>query len=325
MNRRGAILAAAAIAAAPLARSAKRVWRIGFLYYGSRASAYDTGRYDVFLRGMRELGHVEDKTYRLEARFADGKVGRLPGLAASLVRAKVDVIVATGGPTVRAAQRATSTIPIVITVTLDPVGEGFAHSLARPGGNITGLSSLSTDLLPKHLELLAACVPGLERAAVLVKPDNPAHAAYLASMLAIAEKLGVGLTPVPASDAAEVKAGIDAMAQERMQGFIIQPETFFVQQVRQIATLATAYRLPSVFLSRDYPAAGGLMSFGPSVNDNIYRAAHFVDQLLKGANPAELPIEQPTRFYLVLNRSAARQIGLRVPRELLLRADEVIG
>lgn len=328
MNRRDAISALCALGAARAlavrAQAAEKIRRIGFFYYGSRQSAIQTGRYEAFLRGMADLGYVEGKDFVVEARYADGKVGRLPELAADLVRSRVDVMVATGGPAIRAAQRAANAIPIVFTVTLDPVREGFAASLARPGGNITGITSMSHDLFPKQIELLAAFIPDLKRVGVLLKPDNPAHPQMLKLLIAAGAKAGVHILAIHARTPDEIESAFAGMRRDLVQAVVVLGETFFVQQSRQIASLARSYAFPSVYLDRIYPEAGGLASYGPSIIDSTHRAAHYVDRILKGAKPGDLPIEQPTRLYLVINRAAVREIGLAIPKEVLVRADEVI-
>ncbi len=245
MDRRTFLASAAGGALAlPLAAHAQlpgKVWRIGFFYFGTRQSALDTGRYDAFVQGMRDLGYVEGKNVAIEARFADGKIDQLPALAAELVRAKLDVIVATGSPVYSALRFATTSIPIVVTVTTDPVIEGLAASLVRPGGNFTGLTDTAADL-------------GLQ----------------------------------------------------------------------QIAQAALQHRLASIYLIRQYPMAGGLLSYGPDIVDNFRRATTYVDRILKGTKPTELPFEQPARYVLAVNTKTAKTLGLTIPQSVLVRADEVI-
>jgi len=273
---------------------------------------------------MRDLGYVEGKHFVIEARYADGKTERLPDLAAELVRSKVDVIVATGTPLYQALQKATKTIPIVITTSPDPVRDGFAASLARPGGNFTGLSSNNAEAIPKHVELLMTAVPRLSRIAVLRNPDNVGSFPQLKSIQAAAQKTGLQVLPVDARTPDGIERGFSTMAKERAEAVIIPGDTFFLQQVRQIAELALKHRLPSTYVTREYAEAGGFMSYGQNITENFRRAATYVDKILKGAKPGELPIEQPTIFELVINRKTARAIGLTIPQELLLRADRVI-
>ena len=313
--------------AAPLASFAQqpgKLWRIGFLYFGSRQSAMDSGRYGLFLEGMRDLGYVEGRNFVLEARFADGKTERLPGLSAELRQSKVDVIVATGVPVYAALKKSASTIPVVVTVGADPVGEGFAASLSRPGGHFTGLSTGNVELYPKQIELLGAAVPQLSHVAVLWNPANPAHPARLAAMQAIAGKAGIRTLPVATPSADEIERGFALVSREGAKALFVLNDTFFAQQFRQIAALALKHRLPSIYGAVEYAESGGLMGYGQNILDNFRRAATFVDKILKGAKPGDLPFEQPMRLQLVINRKTANAIGLAIPQELLLRADRVI-
>jgi putative ABC transport system substrate-binding protein len=307
-----------------LAQQLSKVARIGFLYYGSRQSSLDTGRYNAFVEGMRKLGYVEGTNFIIEARFADGKLERLPALAAELVRLKVDVIVTQGTPVNRALQHATTTIPVVSTLTTDPVGDGFAASMARPGGNITGLSISAADLGPKLLELLKAAVPKLSRVAVLLHPENAAHPPRLKRIMSAAQKVGIQVVLAEAGTVQEIEHEFAMMTKERANAAIILADGFFVQESRSTAAQALKHRLPSISQSREYAEAGGLMSYGPNLVDNFRRAATYVDKILKGAKPGELPFEQPTRYSLVINHKTAMALGLTIPQALLLQADEVI-
>jgi putative ABC transport system substrate-binding protein len=302
----------------------QKIKHIGFLYFGSRESAISTGRYRAFLQGMREQGYVEGKDFVIEGRFAEGRGERLPGQAAELVQLGVDVIVATGNPAIEAARHATSTLPIVTAISADPVGAGRATSLARPGGNITGLYISSDELVPKHMELMATVVPRLSRVAVLSNPVNPVHAGRVKTAQAILEKTGAYVSALQASTPADIDRAFSAMARDRAEALLVLGDSFFTQQVRQIAELALKYRLPSIYATHDYVDAGGLMSYAEDVTDNFRLAARYVDKIFKGAKPAELPFERSTRIYLMINRKTAKAIGLAIPRELLLRADKVI-
>ncbi len=329
MNKRRKLLIALGASAltAPIpvfAQQQGKVWRVGFLYQGSRLSALETGRYGAFLKGMSELGYIEGRNLVIEGRYSDGKAERLPGLAAELVGTKVDVIVATGTPAYHALQKATSTTPVVITVGGDPVAEGFAASLARPGGNITGLVNISTEIVPKLLELLASAAPKISRVAVLLNPDNGAHPEQLKRIEAAAQKLRVNISRMGAKTPEDIERAYAAMTRERVQAVIILNDTFLVQQSQQIAILAIKHRLASISGTQEYPKAGGLMGYGPDIADNFRRAATYVDKIFKGAKPGELPIEQPTRFYLTINRNAAKALGITLSQEMLLRADRVI-
>ena len=320
------VLGACALAEAlpALAQQKGKVSRVAYFYYGSRQSAVDTGRYGEFLKGMRELGYVEGKNLVIEARFADGVSERLPVLATELVQLKTDVIVATGVPVYRALQKATKTIPVVITVAADPVGEGFAVSLARPGGNFTGLATGNTELYPKHIELLKIAVPKLSRIAVLWNSGNEAHPARLKKVQEIAQKAGINALGVGGRTADDIERGFTTMARERAEAVFVVNDTFFVQQIRQICQLAIKHRLPSIFGSTDYADAGGLIGYGQDGLVPHRRAATYVDKILKGTKPGDLPIEQPTKLSLVINRKTAKAIGLALPQELVLRADRVI-
>ena len=273
---------------------------------------------------MRELGYVEGKNLAVEWRFADGKNERLPGLATELVQLKVDFILTAGEPPTGAAQKATTTIPIVMGNSIDPVGSGFVASLARPGGNITGLSSLLGDLGPKHFEMLRSMVPRLSRVAVLMNPTNPGHAMILKSVQTAAQKSGAKLLPVQARNPQEIESAFSTMARENAEAVIVANDGVFAQDQRRIAELAAQHRLPSVTLRREYAEAGGLMSYGPSFLDQYRRAASYVDKILKGAKPADLPVEQPTKFELVINGKTAKALGLKIPQSLMISADKVI-
>ena len=273
---------------------------------------------------MRDLGYVEGKNLAIEWRFAEGEYERLPGMAAELVQLKVDVIMALGPPAIVAAQKATTTIPIVVVTSVDPVGAGFVKSLARPGGNITGLSNLAGDISSKHLEMLLAVMPKVSRVAVLVNPANPAHAAMLKNVQATAQKIGIKVLPVQAQTPHEIEGAFSMMSREAVGAVIVALDPFLIQQERQIAELAVKHRLPSIFANREYAEAGGLLSYGQNQVDIYRRAATYVDKILKGAKPGELPIEQPTKFELVINLKTAKALGIIIPQSLLLRADEVI-
>lgn len=307
-----------------LATQPAKVWRIGFLAPRRRPVSLDADYYGAFLKGMREFGYIEGKNFVVEWRFADGKLERLPGLAADLVRAEVDVIVAVGTPATRAAQRAAPTLSIVHTGVADPVGGGFAASLARPGGNLTGPSANAADVGSQQLEMLKTIMPALSRVAVLVNPASSSHAAYLKNVQAAAQKAGIRLVQVDARTAEEIERGFTLIAKERANALIITSDPFFFQQLRQISELAVKRRLASIFAFREYVHAGGLISYGHSVSENYRSAAVYVDKILRGAKPGTLPIEQPAKLELFINRGTAKALGLAIPRELLQRADGII-
>jgi putative ABC transport system substrate-binding protein len=312
--------------AAPLAAFAQqkpaKVARIGFL--GATAASVYASRIEGLRAGLRDLGYVEGKNLVLEFRWAEAKYERLPALAAELVQLKVDVIVAAGTPATKAAQRATTTIPIVMPLSADPVGAGFVASLTRPGGNITGLTDIAGDVSVKYLELLRVAVPNLSRVAVLVNPGNPQHPDFLKNIQAATKTAGVNVSPLQAGTASQIEAALGAMTRERAGGLIVLPDGLFLLQARQIAELATKNRLPTMFGVPEFVEAGGLMSYGQNSIERFRRAATYVDKILKGVKPADLPVEQPTKLELVINLRTVKAIGLTIPQELLLRADRVI-
>ena len=326
-NRRKLIVALGSSALATLfsafAQQQGKVWRVGFLA-ARRPGSLDSDVYGAFVRGLRELGYVEGKNLVIEWRFADGMLERLPGLAAELVRLKVDIIVITGTQATSAAQKATTTIPIVMANVSDPVGGGFVKSLAHPGGNITGLSNITGELSPKHLEMLHSMVPKVSHVAVLVNPTSSSNTAVLKNVQAAAQKVGVKILPVEARAPQEIENAFSIMAQKKAGAVIVVRDAVFNQQARQIAELTAKNRLPSIWANREYAEAGGLMSYGPSFTDQYRRAAIYVDKILKGAKPADLPVEQPTKFELLINGKTAKALGLKIPQSLLIMADKVI-
>jgi putative ABC transport system substrate-binding protein len=325
MNRRDAIVALGALGAAAgsfasLAQPQGKIWRVGIL---SPTSASLSSSYTkAFLKGMRELGYIEGRNLVVERRFADGKLERLPGLAAELVQLKVDVIVVQSSPAISAAQKATTTIPIVMTSAGDPVRSGFVKSLARPGGNITGLSIMSSDTGAKLLELLRSVVPKLARVAVLT--PSASYGAISQSVQATAQKAGVKTLVAEASTPQEIENAFSMMVREKADAVIVGSPSVFGQQHRQIAELALKYRMPSMFQDRVTVENGGLISYGQKITDFYERSATYVDKILKGAKPGDLPVEQPVSFELVVNLKTAKALGLTIPQTILVRADEVI-
>ena len=323
-TRRDVLLAVGAGAfAGPLAvlsQNQPRVWQIGFLSAGSAS----TRLYESFLQGMREQGYVEGKTCVIQARFAEGKYDRLPMMAEELVRAKVDVIVAGTTLGVQAAKKATTSVPIVMVAIPDPIGEGFVASLSRPGGNITGLTTIVVEASAKHVELLRGVIPHLSRIAVLINPTNPSDALILEQVGGAAFSSGVKVTPVEAATVAEIETGFGDMVRVRAEAVIVTADSLFDVQRERIAKLALKNRLPTIYSNRDFTLAGGLMSYGQDLGDQYRRAAVYVDRILKGAKPGDLPIEQPLVLELVINRKTAKALGIALPTELLLRADRVI-
>lgn len=273
---------------------------------------------------MHRLGYVEGKNLVIESRYANGQYDRLPKLAAELLRSNVAAIVAGGTTGVQAAQKATKSIPIVLVGVPDPVGEGFAKTLSRPGGNITGLSTIVTELSSKHLELLRVVIPKLSRVGVLINPLNPSDALILEQINGVAHSSGVKVVPIEASTVAQIESSFAGMTPARMNAVMVAADEFFDGQRNQIVKLALKNRLPTIFANRELTEAGGLMSYGPDLADHYRRAAIYVDKILKGAKAGDLPIEQPTMLELVINRRTAKAVGVTFPQELLLRADKVI-
>jgi putative ABC transport system substrate-binding protein len=299
-------------------QSADRIPRVGILRTGSPPDPF----VEAFRQGLRDLGYVEGQNVSLEYRWADGRDERLPRLAAELVRLRVDVIVA-GGSQARVAQRATTTIPIVMPVANDPVGEGLVASLARPGGNVTGLSFLSEELPGKWLELLREAFPGTSRVVVLWHPASEAGQLKVAE--AAARSLGVHLQLLKVERTEDLQPAFAVAHRDRAEAVVTLSSPFFGAHRTRLVGLAARYRLPAVYPQGEFvTGSGGLMSYGPNLRDLFRRAATYVDKVLKGARPGDLPIEQPTRFELVLNLKTAKALGLSFPPSLLARADEIV-
>ena len=311
--------------AAPLAAEAQemgKVPRVGFL---SGVSRSDLQRHvDAFRQGLRELGYVEGQSVAIEYRWAEGKYERFPELAAELVRLKVHVIVGSGGPATGAAKQATKTIPIVMVAVNDPLSSGFVASLARPGENVTGLSQLSPELVGKQLQLLREVVPEVSRVAVLWNPANPSNPAQLREADVAARALGVRLQPLEVRAPNEIDRAFAAMTREHAAALLVLADSMLINQREGIADLAAKSRLPAVYGWRLHAEAGGLMAYAADVVDSYRRVATYVDKILKGANPGNLPIEQATKFELVINLKTAKVLGLTIPQSLLQRADQVI-
>src|SRR5437773_9390981 len=321
----------AMLLAAPLAAQAQqgKVARIGFL---SPASPSDAGGnpsdlavlFEAFREGLRELGYLEGQNITIESRWAEGNYDRLPGLAADLVRLKVDVIVTYGTPAAQAAKGATGTIPIVMAAIIDPVASGLVTSLARPGGNITGQSMMAPDLAEKQLQILKELVPKTSRVAVLHNPANPGNAPQVRHAQDAARALGVRLQILGARGPGEIDSAFAAMTQEQAGAVIVLVDAVLQNNRTRIADLAARHRLPAVYGLHEYAEVGGLLAYGPNRLDLFRRAATYVDRILKGAKPGDLPVEQPSTFALVINLKTAKALGLTIPPSLLLRADQVI-
>jgi putative tryptophan/tyrosine transport system substrate-binding protein len=321
MDRRTFIGAIAAfVGTAPLAATAQpaRSHRIGFLGNGSPATL--SSQDEAFRRSLRELGWIEDQNVTIEYRRAEGNPDRLPALVAELVQVKVDVIVLAGNPAIRAAQKATRTIPVVFVVLTDPVSSGFVPSLARPGGNMTGVASQFEELITKQLQLLKEAVPNLARVGLL----HQFPSAVLTAAETAARNLGLTARMLNVTGPAEFENAFKVARSERAGAILVLPSPYFDAQHARLIELAARYRLPACYEFRNYVRDGGLMSYGTSIDAMFARSASYVDRILKGANPGDLAIEQPTKFELVINLNTAKALALTIPQSLLLRADEVI-
>lgn len=327
IDRRGFLLAAAApllLSVAPgEGQAARPKAQVGYLSAGSPRR--EEPWLAALRKGLRELGYVDGDTISLLPRFAEGRESRLSALAQELVGRKVDVLVTAGEAAALAVKTATREIPAVMLTVSDPVGIGLVASLSRPGGNLTGLSDLHADLVSKRLELLKQLTPVLTRVAVLVNPTNPAHPLQLKSIATAAGAAGVAILPIELKEGDEIRRVFAAAATDRPGGIMVLGDRFFGAESRQISEQIAKHRLPAVFTHRGWVEAGGLMSYGVSFFDQYHRAAAYVDKILRGAKPADLPIEQPTNFELVVNRKAARALDLTIPPALLARADAIIG
>jgi putative tryptophan/tyrosine transport system substrate-binding protein len=326
MHRRITVLALCALLSAfsvpAAAQQPAKVPRIGLLIASSSSLA--SPRVEAFRQGLRELGYIEGKNIVIEYRYAEGKPDRLPALAAELVSLKIDIIVTGGTSPTRAAKEATATIPIVMTQDIDPVGSRFVASLARPGGNITGLSNFAPELSGKRIELLKEIVPKVSRVDVLGALSHPANAQALKEVKAAAEALRVKLQYLDIQNPADIESAFRAASKGRAEAALALPGAVLISHRTQITELASKNRLPTIYYATEFVEDGGLMSYAPNFVDLSRRAATYVDKILKGAKPADLPVEQPMKFELVINLKAAKQIGLTVPPNVLARADRVI-
>lgn len=319
-------IVALALLAAPFAAGAQRperTRRVGALYVGTLEGA--TRCDEAFRQGLAEIGYVEGKSIALEIRAAEGKLERLSEQAAELVRLKVDVIFAPSTIAAQGAKQATRTTPVVFATAADPIGSGLIEGFGRPGGNLTGLSlTAGPEIGSKYLELLREAVPRVSRMVAIRNPDNRSHTPVVMEMEAAARALGVELQVLAVRKAAELEEVFASVVQKRVGAFIMLADPVFISHRVEIAGLASKHRLPSMYGLREHVEAGGLMAYGVDLRHNCRRAATFVDKILKGANPATLPVEQPTRFELVINLKTARTLGLTIPESLRLRTDDVI-
>jgi ABC-type uncharacterized transport system substrate-binding protein len=318
---------AGGLLAAPLAaggQQAAKVYRLGLLGGSPPNSPGGRRAWEGFFQGMRELGYVEGQNILVEGRFYGDHTERLPALAAELVQLKVDVIVVGAAPAPEAAQRATSTIPIVMAIHVDPIGSGLVASLAKPGKNVTGVSTVGPELVGKRLQLLKEVIPGISRVAVLSNPTDTAQALLLRDAQVAARSLKVRLQVLEARAPGDFAGAFSAMTKERAAGVIVLTSSMFYAERARIVDLAGRSRLPAIYGVKEFAEAGGLMAYGVNLGESFRRAATYVDKILKGARPADLPVEQPTKFELVINLKTAKALGLTIPPALLARADEVI-
>ena len=327
MDRRTLIsaIALATVAARPGAfAQQQRSWRVGFVALPERPEPLEGSRFGAFALGMRELGYVEGRNLTIDWRFAAGEIGRLAELVAEVVQLKVDVIVAGETPVIKAAQKATATIPIVMAASNDPVGSGFVESLGRPGLNITGVSILSTDLSGKQVETLQSVAPKATRVAILLNPRNSSNVAITTNLQVAMQVARITGQPIEASTTEGIEEAFAKMQRQDASAVVIVADSFFVEQRERIAQLALKHRLPSIFSFREHVQVGGLISYGQHLADSYRRAATYVDRIFNGAKPSELPVELSTKLELIVNLKTAKALGLTVPDTVLARADEVI-
>jgi putative ABC transport system substrate-binding protein len=325
MNRRDTVLALLTLGAAPLAAKAQqagKVYRIGVLE--TRSIALNAANIDAFRQGLRELGYKEGQNLEIAYRSSDGRDERFPSLASELVRLKVNLIVTRGTPAALAAKNATGTIPVVMAASGDPVASGIVTSLARPGGNVTGLTSGITETYPKRVELLGELVPRAKRIAAIFNMGNPSVPPQWRIVEASARSLGIEPQLLDVRRPEDLPGAFDAAAKHRAEALVVGLDSVTQANLRPIAELAAKQRLPSIYPANDYANVGGLITYGSSDVHMYHRAAAFIDKIFKGAKPTDLPVEQPTKFELVVNLKTAKALGLTIPKELLFRADRII-
>lgn len=324
MKRRDTVVALLALGAAPFtatAQSAGKVHRIGFLGATS-AQGYEL-LVEGLRSGLRDLGYIEGANILIEFRWAEGDYDRLPKLAAQLVRLNIEALVTHGAPGIRAAKQATTTIPIVMAASGDAVATGLVPSIARPSGNVTGMTFFAPALAAKRVELLKEVLPRIKRAALIMNPDNPVNEHVLQAAGTTAKSLNVELRQILARTPEELDGGFAAMTKEGVDAIVLIEDGVLIANIKRIADLASQYRLPSMGFA-NFADIGGLMIYGVNLPAMFRRAAYFVDKILKGATPADLPVEQPTRFEMAINLKTAKALGLTIPQSVLLRADRVI-
>ena len=327
MRRREFITLVGGTAAWPFAARAQqsgKVWRIGFLAGGARPAKMEGSVYSAFLRGMRELGYAENRDFIVEWRFAEGRYELFPTLADELVRSNVDLIVVGATAAIPFVVRATSTIPIVMAVSVDPVGNGYVTSLAHPTGNVTGLVTSQDEIVTKQLQLVALLLPNLHRIGFLLNRDNPTHVVTFKSLQEAAQRNDLAVVPAELRNARDLAGAFTILNQQHVDVVVLAGDAILLSNRYEIAEMALKLGLPTVSSQREYVEAGGLMSYGESLADFYRRSTFYVDKLLKGAKPSELPIQQPTRFFTTLNRKTADNLKINIPMQVLVLADEVI-
>jgi putative ABC transport system substrate-binding protein len=317
-------LAFLSLVATPGAAQSDKVFRVGILSNVPLSSPQGAPMWGAFVEGLRDLGYVEGRNVTIVDRSSEGKYERLPELAAELVRLKVDVIVAPATQNVRAAQQASPTIPIVMAGASNPVGGGLVASLARPGGNVTGVSMVGEHMTGKQLELLKETIPGVARAAVLGNPTNARFLDWVREAKDAARTLGVDLVVVEARGPDDFERAFALMKRERVAGVVVGADGMYLLHSARVAALAAKHRLPTIYGVREFVDAGGLMTYNPSMRESFRRAATYVDRIFKGAKPGDLPVEQASKFDLVINVKASKALGLTIPPSVLARATELI-
>jgi len=322
ISRRYFLASAAALVLSRIAEAqSRRLWRIGYLAPGMPD---DTSLLKAFLEGLRLLGYAEGQDIVIEHRTAEGRFEALPALAQELVLLKVDLIVAPTTPAARAGKAATSSIPVVFTIVSDPIGSGLVESLAHPGGNVTGISDMDVDLAGKRLDLLKQVLPRLKRIGALGNSTDTVWEPEWREAQAAAQRMNIEIVPILVSTPKELEAAFSGI-NRRVEALLVAPQAFFAVHRHKLIDLATQRKLPTIHERKAFPEAGALMSYGPSYTALFRKAAGHVDKILKGTKPADLPVEQPTEYELVINLKTAKAIGLRVPQSVVMRADEVIG
>lgn len=325
LRRRPWIIAGMSLLVAPGAvnsQASGKPRRVGFLWGSSKAASEESGAAQAFADGMREAGHREPTTYVVESRYAGGQYAELEAMAQELVRSNPDVIVTTGAAATQAVQRLTTTTPVVFAIVNDATG--FVKSLAHPGGNLTGLTRNTAEISPKHLEFLRIVLPRLSRIGLLTNPGNPSHANVRESVERAGHAIGVTVVGLEARNADEIARAFGSARDLRLEAIIVPVDQLFIGSKREIAMLALRNRMPSMYATPDDVREGGLMSYGPVYAEFFRQAARYVDRIFKGMKPADLPVEQPTKYELAINMKTAKALGVAIPQSLLLRADEVI-